>query len=275
MKLTKEQEKDVNRAMRWPGWRWLEGMLAVAGNQRRRIWFKEMEADSAEGLVCHPETGRTGRWMAGNESMWPHTDIDNGWIPDITDAATGGCLMSLVMEGDWSVKILPAGSGDWTFGEMAVYVANFYECWSRGTCSQVFVGADRSYDCEVEGKAGKSSRCYPVMPDAVRAVRSRRKMYGIPCERMAEQAEPLCFTSAEVRTCPDCEHTASAALTKSEFPVRLIECVTVLVEVNLVVWTCQDQDCGCNWTCGDAEEVRDEAVRTLKEALKEALKDPV
>lgn len=273
--MKQEQETDINRAMHLPGWRWMEGMLAVAGNQRRRIWFNEMEPDTAEGLVCHPETGRMGRWMAGSEPMWPHKDIDNGWVPDITDAATGGCLMRLLAEGDWSMDVLPEGSRDWSFGEIAVYVANFYEYWSRGTCSQVIVGADRSYDCEVEGKAGKSSLCFPVIPDAVRAVRGRRKMYDTPCVHPERGVEPACFTSSEVRICPDCEHSASAALTKSEFPVRLIEGVTVLVEVNLVVWTCQDPDCGCSWARGDAEEVRDEAVRTLKAALKEALKDPV
>jgi hypothetical protein len=67
--MTEEQIALARRAVACKGWRWMLGMQAVTPN----------------GLCGHRITEHT-------------LGIDHGMLPDLTDAATLGCLLALVRE---------------------------------------------------------------------------------------------------------------------------------------------------------------------------------
>lgn len=81
--MTEEQIALAKRAVACKGWRWMPGMLVV-GSQRHGEWpFR----------VCHL-------------SSLTLRD-DPGALPDLTDAATLGCLLALVREARGEPTYLP------------------------------------------------------------------------------------------------------------------------------------------------------------------------
>ena len=94
--MTEAQTALLRRVVACRGWRWMPGMLRLrATPPSRRDHLK------LEGRV--PDAGDTWDYAA-----WPV-------IPDVTDAATLGCLLALVREawGDPAITVVPRGATVW------------------------------------------------------------------------------------------------------------------------------------------------------------------
>ena len=105
--MTEAQVKLAKRAVACKGWRWMPGMLAaldrIGGDYRAR--------------VCRVE----GDKFWSDATSLPYDLVS--YVPDLTDAATLGCLLALVREawesygtfvsthrydgGEWSIRTLP------------------------------------------------------------------------------------------------------------------------------------------------------------------------
>lgn len=98
------------RARACPGWRWMEGMKPTTGgddhyartrrcgwtwNDYREEWSRFMGLDFASGA---PAWG------------WPSPT--SGWVPDLSDPATLGCLLALVREVHFTACVVPPTSDD-------------------------------------------------------------------------------------------------------------------------------------------------------------------
>lgn len=105
------------RAVACRGWRWLPGMLEFGGVRAN--------GEQYGGSVWVEHCG------GGYEPV-------NGWVPDLRDPATVGCLLALVREahGDVSggpVPVTAADRGDTSGGPPVWFVV-----WSHGPCGDPF-----------------------------------------------------------------------------------------------------------------------------------------
>ena len=83
----------ARRALACKGWRWMDGMRAYDADGRCSFRLTE-----SSGLPGHPDPV-----------------VDDGWSPDLSDAATRGCLLALVREA-WGEPLLcavPVDDGLW------------------------------------------------------------------------------------------------------------------------------------------------------------------
>ena len=114
--MTDEQIALARRAVACKGWRWIPRMVGIMGDEEITV------------------LGLTGGATSLNQTevrlvIYQHrhhkiTVVDDDWaIPDVTDAATVGCLLALVREawepygtfvsthrydgGEWSIRTLP------------------------------------------------------------------------------------------------------------------------------------------------------------------------
>lgn len=88
-------EELARRAVACDGWRWMLGMLTTGGE--RVVDIEKVGSDERDGIPWAIDLYYTG----------PHELFDNPrhapWVPDLTDAATIGCLLALVREA-WGDK---------------------------------------------------------------------------------------------------------------------------------------------------------------------------
>lgn len=90
--MSPELEALGRRAVAAPGWRWLPGMRATRGPDGWRL------RGVGDGLAWDPEPEGWGY----RSPEWPA-----GALPDLSDAATVGCLLALVRERRGLVYVEP------------------------------------------------------------------------------------------------------------------------------------------------------------------------
>lgn len=93
----------AKRAVACKRWRWMPGMRAVDGAERFRV--SVVSHGYPEGVDEQPP-------------MKVNVDLGLRWLPDLTDPATGGCLLALVRKawGDctiWTMVDVDCDEGAW------------------------------------------------------------------------------------------------------------------------------------------------------------------
>jgi len=78
------------RAVACDGWRWKEGMLAVAKSHPTLPGYRLCWVEGAVGGGSNGDK----TWSLRNDAMDP-MDLSE-WLPDLSDAATRGCILALV-----------------------------------------------------------------------------------------------------------------------------------------------------------------------------------
>lgn len=107
--MTAELEALARRAVACKGWRWMAGMLAVPAGPEHDADCRSLGADRLrlveEWAACGP------------------VEAADGWLPDLTDPATLGCLLALVRAagGDSTLHLQPYSTFDSKVGEQRVW----------------------------------------------------------------------------------------------------------------------------------------------------------
>lgn len=99
-------DADLARALvALPGWRWVPGMLAVYPGREHygeaRLSWTVTENDERAEYMGHDYAGSFPTWG------WPSPG--SGWLPDLDDPATAGCLLAMVLALDPSASIESLG----------------------------------------------------------------------------------------------------------------------------------------------------------------------
>jgi len=81
----------AKRAVAYKHWRWVAGMKLLSDDPCERIGYKWTDYDEEPVPVLD----------TGNGWGWP--TVGSGWLPDLTDPATLGCLLHLVREA-WDTR---------------------------------------------------------------------------------------------------------------------------------------------------------------------------
>ena len=106
--MTEAQTALSRRVVACKGWRWLPGMrtpeVLQAPPWRLPLW------DNAVVLTAHE-----GEPVRVCTILGKVRDLHPGAVPDLTDAATLGCLLALVREawGDPKINVVPFGASVW------------------------------------------------------------------------------------------------------------------------------------------------------------------
>lgn len=120
--MTEEQIILSKRAVACKGWRWMPGMLGWRpNNQGVPHSIRFVEGVESMGALASVGTGPlVASGYAVCDGDWRSADI----TPDLTDAATLGCLLALVREawGDSEMHMALGAKGwVWLTGESRVY----------------------------------------------------------------------------------------------------------------------------------------------------------
>lgn len=107
--MTPEQTGIARRLVALPGWRWCEGMLLLPVGFEKERWLL-CTVDSYSGKWGGGAYQTTyGKWwgIANNDDP---IDLSDGWLPDLTDPATGGVLLDALetecAARGWEVTVL-------------------------------------------------------------------------------------------------------------------------------------------------------------------------
>jgi hypothetical protein len=85
----------ARRAVACPGWRWRSGMLVIPESHPderwRLVWTEDQYAGAAQAHRPYKV------WAIGFDEH-DSIDLSDGWLPDLSDDATCGCLLALARE---------------------------------------------------------------------------------------------------------------------------------------------------------------------------------
>lgn len=93
--MTPDQIDLARRAVACKGWRWMAGMTAIPLSHERERWLLCWCEEDGSEAGGYQTTG--GKWWGIATSDLPMV-LREGWVPDLTDPATLGCLLALVRE---------------------------------------------------------------------------------------------------------------------------------------------------------------------------------
>ena len=93
-------EEVAKRAVACPKWKWMAGMLLLGQDQTYRLTYvwhgdieEEDEEDEFHGLAPILQSGGHQ-----NHPAWGWPAPESGWLPDLEDPATLGCLLAMVRD---------------------------------------------------------------------------------------------------------------------------------------------------------------------------------
>ncbi len=106
--MTPDQIDLARRLVACPRWRWMPGMTAIPLSHERERWLLCWCEEDGSEAGGYQTTG--GKWWGIATSDLPMV-LREGWVPDLTDPATAGCLLAMLVAADpgagWGVSCGP------------------------------------------------------------------------------------------------------------------------------------------------------------------------